>query len=248
MSAPSITTAPSGRAVEPVGRNRRRWRLLIAALAASAIAIALFIALGSEDPPVLENGGFETGDLTGWTVESFGAGDWFVYQDGTTPPDPSTTDPDPAFNVPDPPEGQYAAVTDMDFKGVHFLYRDIEVTGPWVLHATVFYENHGKDILDPLNFGTFIGEVWSGGGYSNQQFRIDLIHPEAVIHSLEADDVLATVFWTRAGDAPALGPTPVTMDLSPWEGQTVRLRATQIDNAGPLRAGIDDVRLEHRSD
>jgi hypothetical protein len=218
--------------------------LVVAAVA----AIALFIAFVSEDPPVLENGGFETGDLTGWAVESFGAGDWFVYEEGTTPPDPSMSDPDPAFNVPDPPEGQYAAVTDMDYKGVHFLYRDIEVTGPWVLHATVLYENHGARILDPPNFGTFIGEVWSGGSYSNQQFRIDLIDPGAEIHSLEADDVLATVFRTRAGDPPALGPTAVTMDLSPWEGQTIRLRATQIDNAGPMRAGIDDVRLEHQSD
>ena len=71
-----------------------------------------------------------------------------------------------------------------------------------------------------------------------------MVNPGAPIHSLEPDEVLATVFWTRYGDPTSLGPTPVSVDLAPWEGQTIRLRITQTDNMGPLRAGIDDVRLE----
>jgi hypothetical protein len=34
------------------------------------------------------------------------------------------------------------------------------------------------------------------------------------------------------------------VDLSPWTGQTVRLRLAAADNQGPLRAGADHVRLE----
>jgi hypothetical protein len=41
-----------------------------------------------------------------------------------------------------------------------------------------------------------------------------------------------------------MGPTPISFDLSPWEGQTIRLRITQIDNLEAFRAGIDDVWLE----
>ena len=36
----------------------------------------------------------------------------------------------------------------------------------------------------------------------------------------------------------------MTVDLSKWEGQTVRLRLASVDNRGPLRAGVDDIRLE----
>jgi hypothetical protein len=36
----------------------------------------------------------------------------------------------------------------------------------------------------------------------------------------------------------------VTFDLTPWAGQTVRLRLTSADNQGPLRAGVDDIKFE----
>ena len=130
-----------------------------------------------------------------------------------------------------------------DWSGVRFLYRDIDVTGPWVLHATVWYESPSLGIIDKPDFGIFRGTDWDTEG-TNQQFRVDLIDPEAAIHSVAANDVYATVFATLAGDPLSVGPKPVAVDLSPWEDQTIRLRVTQIDNAGPLYAGIDDVRLE----
>lgn len=196
-------------------------------------------------PVPLPNGDFETGDFTSWSTKSWGGhGDWFIYEDGTTPPDPSVSDTNPPFNVPDPPQGQYAAVTDMDYSGAHFLYRDIEVAGPWTLHAIVFYENSIGTIYEQPDFGRFDGEAWlAGSGVTYQQYRIDLVDPQAPIHSTEPDDVLATVFWTREGDPSFLDPTPVSIDLSPWEGQTIRLRIVQVDNHEAFRAGIDDVRL-----
>lgn len=155
------------------------------------------------------------------------------------------TDPDVPFNVAEPPEGRYAAVTDMDYSGVHFLCRDIEVAGSWTLHAVVFYENGIDEFYVQPDFGRFDGDAWfAGSGVTNQQFRIDVVDPEAPIYSTEADDVLAVVFQTEPEDPPSLEPTPVSIDLSPWEGMTIRLRATQVDNKSSLRAGIDDVRLE----
>jgi hypothetical protein len=35
----------------------------------------------------------------------------------------------------------------------------------------------------------------------------------------------------------------VTVDLSPWSGQTIRLRLAAVNNRGPIRAGVDDIRL-----
>ena len=77
----------------------------------------------------------------------------------------------------------------------------------------------------------------------NQQFRIDILAPTAAADSMADADLRATVFETGP-DAPARrGPTPVRYDLSPWAGQTVRLRIATADNQAPMRAGIDNVRL-----
>ena len=198
-----------------------------------------------DPPPPLVNGDFETGDFEGWTTEKASNGEWFIYEDGTVPPNPKWIDKEEPFDMPDPPQGRYAAVTDMNELGIHFLYRDIEVGGSWNLTATVFYNNHAydEDFFDPGNFGRIFGDVWAMSG-KNQQYRIDLVDPAAAIESLASDDVLATVFRTQPGDPLILSPTQVTIDLSPWEGQTIRLRVAQMDSNGPLRAGIDDVRLE----
>ena len=39
-------------------------------------------------------------------------------------------------------------------------------------------------------------------------------------------------------------PTDVTVDLSRWEGQTIRLRFAVGENLAPLRAGVDNIRFE----
>ena len=78
----------------------------------------------------------------------------------------------------------------------------------------------------------------------NQQFRIDVVGLSAPIDSLAEGDVLVNVFRTRAGDPDRLAPTAVSVDLSRWAGQTVRIRLAGTDNRGPLRAGVDDIRFE----
>ena len=53
----------------------------------------------------------------------------------------------------------------------------------------------------------------------------------------------ATVFQKSPGDKPRSEPKPVTFDLLRFEGQTIRLRFACVDNQGPMRAGVDDIRL-----
>jgi hypothetical protein len=57
---------------------------------------------------------FESGTLANWSINRNGAGGWFVYANGHTPPEPSRSDPNVPFSVPDPPQGKFAAVTDMN--------------------------------------------------------------------------------------------------------------------------------------
>jgi hypothetical protein len=178
---------------------------------------------------------FESGTLSSWKIERSGAGGWFVYTNGKTAPNPPESDPNVPFAVPDPPEGKFAAVTDMNGPGRRILYRDVTLDGRYTLHATVFYVNAGPltspDTLD-----------YEGTG--NQQYRIDIVAPSAPVDSLAPAHVLANVFRTSPGDADRREPFSVTLDLSKFAGQTVRLRLAGVDNGGPLRAGVDNIRLE----
>jgi hypothetical protein len=186
-----------------------------------------------------ENWNFEAGDFSGWRTVAAGSGAWHVYRDGATPPDPTDSDPNFPFAVPDPPEGRFAAATDMSAPGRRILYRDVDLSHPQRLRLTVFYDNHvvGKfSTPRTLEFE---------GCEPNQQLRIDVMDPSAPIDAMSGRAILATVFRTASGDPARIGPTTKTFDLSRWAGRTIRLRFAQVDNRGPLRAGIDDVRLEH---
>jgi hypothetical protein len=179
---------------------------------------------------------FESGTLASWKIESSGAGRWFVYTNGKTPPNPSESDPNIPFAVPDVPQGKFAAVTDMNGPGRRILYRDVKLDGRYTLRLTVFYVNAG-----PLSSPNTLDYESAG---ENQQYRIDIVAPAAPVDSLAAPHVLANVFRTSPGDPDRREPSAVTVDLSKWEGQTVRLRLASVDNRGPLRAGADDIRLE----
>jgi hypothetical protein len=227
-------------------------RVLIATLvglAVSFLAIS-FLTYGGRDaeaagdpatntkdaPRAAGNWNFERGDLMGWQTRSRGSGAWYAYADGTKPPNPAETDPNVAFHVPAPPEGRYAAVTDMTAPGARILYRDVKLDGRVKLQVTIFYDNAGE-FSSPAS-------LEFDGCEANQQFRVELMDPAAPADSTAAKHVLATIFKTAPGDPSKLAPRTITFDLSRWAGQRVRIRFAQVDNRGPLRAGVDDVRLE----
>jgi hypothetical protein len=188
-----------------------------------------------------ENWNFEQGGFSGWRTVAAGSGAWHVYRDGATPPDPMDSDLNLPFAMPDPPEGRFAAVTDMSAAGRRILYRDVDLSGPQRLRLEVFYDNHVVGEFSTPKTLEFEGRE------PNQQFRIDVMDPSAPINAMSGRAVLATVFRTASEDPARIGPTTKTFDLSRWAGRTIRLRVAQVDNRGPLRAGIDDVRLERAS-
>jgi CubicO group peptidase (beta-lactamase class C family) len=178
---------------------------------------------------------FESGVLNDWQAVGGGAGGWFVYSDGQKSPDPARSDPNVPFDVPDPPQGRFAAVTDVNGPGTRILYRDVKLDGRLRLHLSVFYAGVGGFRGPP---SLAYDEA------ANQQFRIDVVAPSAPIDSVAHEDVLVNVFSTSAGDPDRREPSGVSVDLSRWAGETVRLRLASTDNQGPLRAGVDDIRFE----
>ncbi len=201
--------------------------------AAAAAAVGQGTTLAQ---PAAGNWNFEDGSLRGWHTRSQGSGAWYVYEDGATPPNPAETDPMVPFAVPAPPEGRFAAVTDMTAPGSRIIYRDVKLDGKRNLKFSLFYTSAGPLASpDTLAFD---------GCEPNQQFRVDIMDGAAPVRSTAAKDVLATVFRTAAGDPETIAPRTVSFDLSEWAGERVRIRFAQVDNSGPLRAGVDDVRLE----
>lgn len=183
-----------------------------------------------------ENLNFERGDLTNWRTLSFGSGAWHVYADGKTPPDPADTDRRVAFSVPAPPEGKFAAVVDMGAPGARILHRKLKLDGRFKLRFTVFYESAGE-FFSPPNLDYYLREP-------NNQFRVDLMDAAAPVTSIAGEHILATIFRTSPGDRRSVRSRVVTFDLSRWAGHTVRIRFAAVDNRGPLRAGVDNLRLQ----
>jgi hypothetical protein len=211
-------------------------RAAVAGALILSAALSLVLAACDQQPKTIVMDDFESGELAGWKAVGGGAGGWFVYTDGKTAPDPDKSNPNVAFDVPDPPQGEFAAVTDANGPGTRILYRDVELDGRFVLHLTVFYAGAGG-----FSSPETLAHDWPD---ANQQFRIDLVPLSAPIDSLAKRDVLVNIFKTSPGDPDRREPTAVSVDVSRWSGQTVRLRLAGTENTGPLRAGVDDIRFE----
>jgi hypothetical protein len=188
------------------------------------------------------NGNFESGNLEGWHVFSTSpeVGDWFSYE-GTTPPFSLRGKGRGTGEVPPPPQGRYGAVADELDPVTTILYQDVELA-PEMKHQLslrTFYASDRPlavptpDTLSPLEEET--------GGHVNQQFRIDVMRPEAPLESLAPEDLLRTVFETHAGDPASMPPTRMTANLTPFAGQTVRLRFAVAATKEALNAGLDEV-------
>jgi len=191
--------------------------------------VAMLSVPGVSSAATIVNGGFETGDFTGWTVvnQPGGSGDWFVYS--------GTSSPLSGGPIAAPPEGTHAAVTDQTGPGSHVLYQDVALeTGfKHTLSFDVYYDNRAGAFATPASLGFTVSP--------NQQYRVDIIRPTAPVTSVAPGDVLATVFQTKVGDPLTLAPTPVSFDLSNFAGTTVRIRFAEVDNQSFFNASVDNV-------
>ena len=218
-------------------RGVRGHRNAVAVTALVAFVAPSLLLIGCEaQPRTIVMDDFEAGGISAWQAVGSGAGGWFVYADGHKPPDPANSDPNVPFDVPDPPQGRFAAVTDSNGPGTRILYRDLRLDGRFTLRLTVFYTGTAP-FSSPATLAHDIPEA-------NQQFRIDLVARSAPIDSVAKGDVLANVFGTSPGEPVRRQPTEVQVDVSAWAGQPVRLRLAGINNRGPLRVGVDNIRFQ----
>lgn len=199
--------------------------------------LAVAVACGDSTAPTLhliENGGFETGTFAGWTVVDVAGGDtvgFRVINDTLTPVSNHV--------VLAPPESTYAAITDQNGEGTHLLYQDVSLPEgrTATLRATIYLQNEAPDyVIAPTAGLAFDSEP-------NQQFRVDVMNPAADVTDVGAG-VLLNVYRTDPGDPLASGYIQLTADLTPFAGQTVRIRFAEVDNQNWLHAGVDAVDVE----
>ena len=67
--------------------------------------------------------------------------------------------------------------------------------------------------------------------------------PTAPIESLNPSDILTTLFTSKSGDPESMAPTQLSADLTPFAGQTVRLRIVAVAGRRVLNAGVDAVSI-----
>lgn len=214
-----------------------------------AVALALAAALvapGAGLAATVVNGGFESGNFEGWSVyRATGLGDWYVYQ-GTAPP---IGGKQKGGVIPAPPQGSHAAITDEYNPDTVILYQDVVLRPGYEhrLNLLAFYVSGYRPPQEPIEIptpDTLSVDDAVLGDQTNQQYRIDVMRPEAPLESIAPGDVLATVFQTRRGGPEAMQPTQMLANLTPFAGQTVRLRVAVAAHEETLNGGVDAVSVE----
>jgi hypothetical protein len=217
--------------------------LLVLLAAVAAMLAPNLVSADRASAATVVNGDFEAGGLKGWhTYRVTEAGNWFAYG-STNAPIGSKRKPEPADPVQAPPQGAFAAIADQANPDTLILYQDValEAGESHLLSLLAYYDSY-KPIAVPAPDTLSVAEE-ALGGQANQQFRIDVIRPGAPLESLDPADILSTLFQTKPGAPARMKPTKLTADLSPFAGQTVRLRIAVAAHEEVFNAGVDAVAL-----
>jgi hypothetical protein len=205
---------------------------VISASSAAAIGLAA-PALANN---LLVNGGFETGDFTGWSASSqTPAGQFFVV--------PNNGDTGPRSGLPyafNPAGGNFFALSDQGNPSSTAL------TQSFTLSSTATVQ---------VSFD-FFANNWDGGPYNNgrdvnttpnQNAEVDILTGAADPFTNSGSDIVATL-WGPGGD-----PIPIfSANPNPWvtytsalslAAGTYQIRFAETDNQGNFNIGVDNVSI-----
>ncbi len=194
----------------------------------------------SPKPSPLVNGSFELNGgvgnnvFTGWTVVDLAgsSGSWFVQTGDASPLN--------GFQVEPPTDAAFAAMTDQFGPGSHILYQDVLIPskGSAFLSFDLFLNNLAGQFATP--------NTLSPDEFPNQQFRVDILNPNAPVADVGAG-VLLLVYRTEPGALASSGYRTITVSLQQFRGQVVRIRFAEVDNQSFFQVGVDRVTVGKRS-
>jgi hypothetical protein len=203
-----------------------------AILSASFVVVSLVgaTALGVE---LVTNGGFESGDFTGWTATSQegSSGSFFVRELY----DPTTVGPS---------SGVFYAVAQQFSASTHVLEQSFTIPGAASSVVLSF-----DQFVEDLN-GFFSGAIVHPAGLDwwavpNQHARVDMMAADADPFDT-GEGVLANLF---IGTDPYARPTPYTsyeFDITTLveAGGTYKIRFAEVNNKNTLYQGVDNVSIQ----
>jgi hypothetical protein len=218
---------------------------------------------------LIVNGGFETGNLTGWSTadvldpnsaDTYNPGDptegGFTAQSGATAPFSGL----PTLG---PDSGAFYALDDMTAPGEHALYQNFVVPAGTVTYTVSFdlYNYDWSGIGGAVNAAGFdytSGGAWQGPSDpnpadANQYVEVDLLNESLNAGSAfvtDPADIAATLYGPGVDPQAALGENPEYqtyefVDVIGGAGlaqpESMSLRFAEVDNQFPLNVGVDDV-------
>jgi len=186
---------------------------------------------------LIQNGDFESGDLSHWTVSDLlgSSGSFFIDDnDGSTPLSTLATG--------GPAGGSYYAISDQTAPGTHALSQAFSVTagsGSVVLSFDMFVNDFSGDgpIVDTAGL--------DHNAVPNQHARVDILRAGATDFATDAGSVLSSLF---IGVDTGTIPNPYTSyqfditDVVSGGGDFI-LRFAETDNQGNFNQGVDNVSI-----
>ncbi len=210
---------------------------IMKAISACVAGFLLLLSMTTSAIELVNNGSFETNSGAGsatfsnWTVvrensSALGVGNFFAQTGNRSP--------SARLDVPTAPAGTFSAMTDQTGPGRTAIYQDVSVpaTGPVWLALRLFVLNQTDDFAAPASLDFNV--------VPNQQVRVDVMNPAAGLWDVGAG-VLTNAFVTQPGGTAASSYIPVSINLQPFAGQTVRVRVSEVDNLHGLVVGVDQV-------
>jgi hypothetical protein len=211
--------------------------------AAATVAAALGLSVpASAVTELISNGGFETGDFTGWTVfdQPGSAGSFFIDDaDGSTP-----------FALPTvgPASGSFYAVSDQIFFTATALIQSFTVAGPAssvILSFDMFVNSFAGSIVDPAGLDILLDPGSITPIAPNQHARVDIL--SAAAGPLDTGAGVLGNFYLGV-DPLGSNPNPYTsysFDITSLVGAggTFRLRFAEVNNSNNLNQGVDNVSI-----
>jgi hypothetical protein len=204
----------------------------------SALLLSSWVsfAYGSQ---ALVNGGFETGNLTGWKVATQpGSVPDFFARGGTTTPLSGSATAGPA-------SGSFYAVSDELGSEANALYQSFIIPGPAssvVLSFSLFVNSYSSPpaVVNPigLNYNPPPPDV------ANQQARVDILTAGASPFDT-GSGVLQNFYLGVDSGASPHGYTNYSFNITPLVGAggTFQLRFAEVDNLDVLNMGVDNASI-----
>ncbi len=193
----------------------------------AAATTVFFAGTAIAAAPVIQNGGFESGDFTGWKVNHNDRFDWQVYS--------ATSNPD----LPAPARGTYAATVDEGGPSTPILRQSFTVHKHAKLKMFSGY-SAGAPIAAPHELNAAFDDRHHK---ANEQYRIDVMRAGSKVKSLAKKDVLLNVFRTKKGDRRESDVQKLTADLSSLAGKKVYLRFAVPNNQDSFDVVIDGIKV-----